>query len=207
MIYGSVTEFGADDKGGGFSIGASGGGMGSLLSGAISRQSSSGKVAMDVRIVDTTTTEVLEVYKIEEKIDSSAWDASIGYQNINFGTNQFVKTPLGQAARKSINRAVQLIATKANETPWTAQVVDFDGDTIYINAGARAGLKVGDKFMVAAIVKRLTDPQTGQLLSVRKKQLGLIQITGVEAKVAFGSFMPLGLEAPRRGDLIVTVTK
>ena len=207
MIYGSITEFGDEDKGGGISLGASGGGMGNLLSGAFSRQTSSGKVTMDIRIVDTTTSEVLDVYKVEEKVDNSGWDLSLGYQGINFGTNQFMKTPLGQAARKAISRAVQLIAAKANMTPWSAQVVEWDGKDVYINAGSGAGLKVGDKFMVATIVKRLTDPQTGQLLSVRKRELGIVQITGVESKMAFGSFTPLGIDAPQRGDLVVPFGK
>ncbi len=43
LVYGSVTEFGAEDKGSGFSIGGSGGGIGNLISGALSTQSASGK--------------------------------------------------------------------------------------------------------------------------------------------------------------------
>ncbi len=203
MIYGSVTEFGAEDKGGGFSIGVSGG----MIGGGLSRQSASGNVTMDIRIVDTTTTEVLEVYKVEEEIDSSGWNLSLGYRGVSFGTNRFMKTPLGQAARRAINRAVQMIAAKADETPWTGLVVEFDGKEVYINAGSGAGLKVGDKFVVKRIVKRLTDPQTGKLLSVRKKELGFVQLMTVEAKLSSGAFMPASLEPPVRGDLVIPVAE
>lgn len=100
-----------------------------------------------------------------------------------------------------------MIAAKAEETPWTGLVVEFDGKEVYINAGSGTGLKVGDKFVVKRIVKRLTDPQTGQILSVRKKELGLVQITSVESKLSSGPFMSVGMEPPVRGDLIIPVAK
>jgi curli biogenesis system outer membrane secretion channel CsgG len=214
MIYGAVTEFG-EDSGGGFSLGASGGrgggsgsgigfgGLGGVLTGALSQQSTSGKVAMDIRIVDTTTTEVLENYKIEEKIETSGWDASVGYKGLSFGGNQFMKTPLGEACRRSINTAVQRIAARSNSVEWSAQVVEFDGQLLYVNAGGNAGLKVGDKFMIRRILKVLTDPATGQVLDKVTSDLGVVQLTGVKEKIASGSFLALSGEKPKRGDLVV----
>jgi len=204
LVYGSITEFGEEDKGGGFSIGFSGS---NAMGGGLSRQSTSGSVTMDIRIVDTTTTEVLDVYKVTEPINSSGWDVNLGYGGITFGTNRFMKTPLGQACRRAINQAVRLITAKANQTPWCAYVVNFDGSEIFINAGSRAGLKVGDRFIVQQIVQRLTDPQTGQVLSVRKAELGVIEITSVEPKLSSGIFLATGQEYPMRGDLVVPYTE
>jgi len=202
LIFGAVTEFGDSDEGGGFSIGGSGGGIGNLLSGALSRQSATGTVAIDVRLVDTTSGQVLETHTIREEIESSGWDLSGGFKGISLGTNQFYKTPLGQAARSVITKAVQRIAVQAENTAWSGQVVDFDGKEVYINAGARSGLHVGDKFMVERVVKRLTDPTTNEVLSIRKKELGVLQITGVEKKISYGQFAPLGMEPPQRGDYV-----
>lgn len=218
MIYGAITEFGDSDRGGGFSLGASGGGpggaggglggiAGGLLTGALSRQSASGKVAMDIRIVDTTTTEVLETYKIEESIESSGWDASVGYRGVNFGGNQFLKTPLGEASRRAVNRAVQRIAQRSARTEWSAQVVEFDGQLLYVNAGENAGLKVGDRYMVRRITKVLTDPASGRVLDKIASDLGIVEVTGVKEKLASGAFLPLGGEAPQRGDLVVQTTR
>lgn len=203
MIYGSVTEFGADDEGGGFSIGGSGGGIGNLLSGALSSQSTSGRVAMDIRIVDTTTTEILEVYKVAEDIESSSFDLNLGVKGINLGGNKFLKTPLGQAVRKALTRAVQKIAGKANQVPWSANVVEFDKQEVYINAGARSGLSVGDKFQIQRVTKVFTDPNTGLVLGKRQKTLGMLELTGVEPKLAFGTFLPLSNLKPQRGDMVV----
>ena len=203
LIYLSVTEFSTDDEGGGLSLGLSGGGLGSLLSGALSRQSKSGKVAMDLRVVDTTTSEVLEIYKVSEKIENSGWDASVGYSGVSFGGNQFMKTPLGQAVRAAVNRAVGLIARKANEVPWNGHVVDVDEQEVYINAGRSAGIQVGDKYSIERISKVFTDPATGKVLGTRKKTLGTLEVTGVEEKLAYGVFLPLARQEPARGDLVI----
>ncbi len=203
LIYGSITEFGADDEGGGMSLGFSGGSIGSLFSSGVSKQSSKGKLTMDLRIVDTTTSEVIETYKVSEEVSSSGWDLNIGYKQMNFGTNSFVKTPIGQAVRQAINESVQLIAKKANTVPWSAQIVDYDNGELYINAGENTGVRVGDQFIIERIVKRFTDPATGEVIGIRKVELGGLQLSGVEKKMSYGSFIPNGSEPPRRGDLVI----
>lgn len=205
LVFGSVTEFGVDDEGGGFSLGASGGGLGNLFSAALSQQSASGTVAIDIRLVDSTSGQVVENHRLKEEISSSGWDISGGYQGISLGTNQFYKTPLGQAVRNVITTAVQRIAAKAQETGWTGLVVDYDGEEMYINAGQRAGITKGDKFIIERLVKKLTDPTTQEVLSIRKKELGIIEITGVEQKLSYGVFMPLDVTAPQRGDFVASI--
>lgn len=215
LLYGTVTEFDTDEKGGGFSLGASGGSgggglfgaAGGLLGAALSHQSSSGAVAIDLRIVDTTTGQVLETHRVREPIDQSGWDISLGYKGVSLGTNQFYKTPLGVATRNAITKLVQALAVDAGKRPWSAQVVEFDDGKVFINAGGLAGLKTGDSFMVERITRKLTDPQTGQVLSVRKKALGLIQLDEIEERLAGGKFSALDPEAPQRGDLVVTVQR
>ena len=205
LIYGAVTEFGPSDKGGGFSVGVSGGGGGglaSLLSGALSRKTTSGTVALDIRLVDTTTGQIIETHRVKETISSSAWDISGGYKGISLGTDRFYATPLGQASRGAVTKAVQYIARKANDTPWTALVVEYDADELYINAGGNSGLRAGDRFQIERITKILTDPATGNVLSIRKMVLGALELTGVEPKIAFGMFVPLSDAKPERGDLV-----
>ncbi|MGB8276063.1 MAG: CsgG/HfaB family protein [Alphaproteobacteria bacterium] len=203
LIYGAVTEFGSDDEGGGFSLGLAGGPVGNLLGGAVSQESTSGTVAMDIRVVDTTTGQVLETHQVRGQVDNSSWDVSVGYKGISLGTNEFVKTPLGQAARQAITQAVQHIARDAENRPWTGRVVEFDGAELYINAGANSGLKQGDKFKIERVAKTMTDPETGEILGVRRKELGLLELKGVEEKLAYGSFVALDPEPPQRGDVVV----
>jgi curli biogenesis system outer membrane secretion channel CsgG len=205
LIYGAVTEFGSDDKGGGMSLGLSGGTLGSLLSTAVSRQTASGSVAMDTRLVDASTGEIIKTYTVREPIESSGWDVSIGYNEVSVGGNQFEKTPLGAAARKMVVNTVGQMNQVTGGQAWSGLVVAIDGQDLYINAGTNFGLKNGDKFMIERIVKKLTDPVTGEILGIRKQELGVLQLTGVEDKMSYGTFVPLGTEQPKRGDRVIMV--
>ncbi len=203
LIYGSVTEFDESEKGGGFSLGMSGGGLGSLFGGSLSPQHTRGKVAMDIRVVDTTTSEVLETHRVEESVSSTSFDISFDVEGMSLGTNAFFKTPLGKATRQAINRAVQLIARDAEKAGWSGRVVDYDGQELYINAGSQSGVKIGDRFVITRVVKKFTDPDTGKVLGTRKKDLGILQLKSVERKLSSGAFFPLDDQPPQRGDLVV----
>jgi len=210
LILGAVTEFGTDDDGGGFSLGLGVGGLTDMFgdndaSAGVSRQSMTGTVALNIRVVDTTTGRVLQSFRVAEKIDNSAWDFSIGYDLVNVGTNSFIKTPLGDAARKAINSAVREIAVVANDAAWQGRVVDFDAGEIYINAGSASGIKTGDAFTIERVVKRLTDPDTNEVLMVRKEELGIVEVEQVLPKVAIGNFQALGMAQPQRGDFAVMI--
>lgn len=205
FIYGAVTEFGADDKGGGFNLGFSGGNLPFSLGGA--SQSASGSVTMDVRVVDTTTGQVLESHTVREPIESSAFNLSLGFKGISLGGDEFMKTPLGEATRAAIQKAVLKIVETARKKPWTGRVVEFDLGEVIINAGTQTGLKLGDMFMIERIGKILTDPSTGEVLSTRRKELGVATIKDVQEKIAIGAYKPLEQDLPKRGDLVVIMRK
>lgn len=206
IIYGAVTEFDTGSKGGGLNLGVSSGALGSLLGGGASLQGKSGTVAFDIRLVDTSSGEIIDSFTVKETAKSRSFDVNAGYKGINMGTNQFYKTPLGQAARKAITTAVQKIARRSEDVNWSSSVVDYDAGEVYINFGENAGLKSGDKFVVERIVKRLTDPVTGELLSVRKKELGVVTLTGVEQRLSYGDYAAMDATPPERGDMVVKVS-
>jgi len=201
IVYAAVTEFGYRDSGGGISAGLV---TNNFFNGAISSQSSQGAIALDIRVVDTTTGQVVRSHTVRETIEASGFDASIGYRGVSFGGNKFQKSPLGQVARLAINRSVQLISRDLQDTQWKGNVVDVDNNEIYINAGHNAGVKVGDRFNIERVTKQFTDPVTGEILGTRKKILGSIKITGVDAKLAFGAYTPSNRSIkPRRSDIVV----
>lgn len=200
IIIGSVTEFGAENKGGGISIGLSGSnGLGGLLG----MRKTEGAVAMDLRIVDTTTSQVVQTLKVREPISETSLTAGTNYKAMSLGGDSFNNTPLGEATRQAIEKAVAQIVAVSERQPWQALVVEVDGRNIAINAGSGSRLKEGDRFRVEHVVGKLTDPATGEVLSVRRKVLGTLAITSVEEKVAFGTFEPTDPMPPVRGDLVV----
>ncbi len=202
LVLGAVTEFSVDDEGSGF--GLSGGKLGRMFNAGLGKESATGKVVMDIRVVDTTTGAVKTSYKVSERIESSSFSFTAGYNDIALGGDRFWKTPLGEATRGAIYKAVQVIAQEASNTEWKALVVEYDGSDMYINAGTQSGLKNGDKFLIERVVKRLTDPQTGQLLSTRRAKIGTLQVDQVEERLAIGRFHAIttGYQ-PQRGDLVI----
>ncbi len=200
IVIGSVTEFGLEDKGGGINIGLSGS---SGLGGLLGVKKTEGAVAMDLRIVDTTTSQVVQTLKVREPISNTSVSTSTNYKAMSLGGDSFDNTPLGEATRHAIKKAVAEIVAVSARQPWQALVVEVDGRNVAINAGSNSRLKEGDRFRVEHVVNKLTDPATGEVLSVRRKTLGTVEIKSVEEKVAFGVFHATDPQKPVRGDLVV----
>ena len=179
LIQGAVTEFSTDDSGGGFNLGIAKN-LGNLpfnLGGA--SESSSGKVAMNIRVIDNSTGQVLESHNVSHAVEDSAFNLSGGYSGISLGGNKFNKTPLGQATRIAIQKAVAAITASAARVPWTGLVVAIDGKDIVINAGSNSGMKRGDMFMIERVGKVFTDPSTGQVLGSKSKELGVLRLMNI----------------------------
>ena len=207
LVFGSVTQFSTDEKGGGVSLGYSGGEISKLINAAISRQASSGSVGMEIHLVDATTSEVVRKFTVKEKITSSAFDIVGGFKGFNLGKNRFRKTPLGEAARKAIDQAINEIVTEAKSQPWTGRVVHVSGNQIRINVGSLSGIQGGEEFMIKRVVETFTDPQTGLPLGTQDVDLGILKVEKVEDKLSVGNFLPTGYDEPQRGDLVMSVMK
>ena len=207
LVIASITEFGTADKGGGMSIGILGGPVGNSGSGGLSRQHAKGKVAMDIRIIDPSTTEVLDSFTISEKIKESSIALEFSYDVVNFGTNRFSKTPLGEATRKMVARAAAHIADQAKSVPWSGQVVEADDKVVFINAGSDTGVLQGDTFVVQRHLRTFTDPTTGAVLGVHNQSLGTVKIEVVQAKMAYGPYTSTSGDSAQRGDKVEPLSR
>jgi curli biogenesis system outer membrane secretion channel CsgG len=64
------------------------------------------------------------------------------------------------------------------------RVIRVDGTRAYINVGASAGIKVGDRFTVHRMGEALIDPVTGANLGSEQKQVGTGVVTEVQDRFA-----------------------
>ena len=199
IVTGGITEFGTRDSGGGFSVGV--GGMGRTNIG-VSPQFTKGKMAADFRLIDTSTGAVVLATNVEEKVTGSSIAASVSQKDVSLGTNAFQRTPLGQATRRVVHRAVREIAAAIAQLPWRGRVIDVEATDLYINAGGNDGIAVGDRFMIYRMGRALTDPVTGEILSQRRMELGSVTISHIEEKISRGTFTPSGSDWPQRGDFV-----
>jgi hypothetical protein len=196
LIRGSITEFDQRAGGTGLRVGAGTG----IFGGALGGQTTEGIVAMDIRLIDTTTGQVIQSYRAEAKVSAAGISADINVDRVTFGGDHFNKTVLGQATRKAIEQAVTFIIQAMEPVPWTGRVVEVAGDQVYVNAGANAGVKTGEVFIVSTVVRELTDPSTGELLWVEEVKLGEIQVESVQEKFSIAR-MRVPFQT-KRGDLV-----
>lgn len=196
LIRGEVTEFEQEAGGGGSQVGIGGLPVGGLLG----FQTTSAQVAMDLRLVDTTTGQVLQSRRSEGKASQWGVAAEISTSEVSFGGDAFKKTPLGIATRQAIRDAVMLIIERMEKLPWTGRVVDVIDGKVYVNAGSTANIRVGDMFVVSTIVKELIDPETQQVLGVIEDKLGEIRVESVQEKFSIATIV--GDFRPKKGDIL-----
>ena len=201
LVKGAVTEFEQEAGGGGLKIGIGLPGVG--LGGGANVVNA--HVGIDLRLVDTTTAQVMRSVRAEGKASKTGIAATIDVQNVSFGGDAFKTTPLGLATREAIQRAVAAIQDHMERVPWTGRVMEVAEGKVYINAGQDAGIKVGDTFFVSQVVRALTDPETGAVRGLIENRLGQVQVEAVEEKFAVGRM--LDGTPPKRGDLIKELPK
>ncbi|MBI1908556.1 MAG: hypothetical protein HYS22_00065 [Deltaproteobacteria bacterium] len=199
LIVGQVTEFEERQMGGGAAL--------SIMKSfgpRISGDAVAAHVGIDLRVVDTRTGEILHSHRAQGRAWEKAVGTKIDYKFIEFGGEFFHKTPLGKATRRAIDDALdfilKIIGKRTEEFQWLARVIDGDGNNVYLDAGRTANIEPGDRFVVSAVQKVLTDPETNEVLGLVEQKLGLVEAVEVETK--YTRAVVLGNFRPRIGNLV-----
>jgi len=174
LIKGTVTEF--ENKTSGSDTGFSFGGV------KIGSKAEEAHVGVILRIIDTTTGEILASERVEGKAKSGGTSFGIHKGGIGFGTDGFVKTPLGKATQIAIDRAVVQIGNSLNPIPFEGRVIKVSEGSIITNMGERNGISAGDTFTVFSPGEDILDPVTGENLGSEKTKVGTIEIVSVQEK-------------------------
>jgi curli biogenesis system outer membrane secretion channel CsgG len=192
LIAGAVTEFESKSSGGGGGVGYAGF--------ALKLQIENAHVGVDVRLVDSSTGQILSSFNADAKAQSRGIGFGANIKGVAFGSDAFDKTPLGQATREAIYRAVMFILKEMEVVPWTGHVVQVKGGDVYVNAGANVNLKAGTKLAAYVKGEDLIDPGTGLNLGSKDTLVGSVTVTQVNEKFSLGAFEGQGVL--RRGDLL-----
>jgi curli biogenesis system outer membrane secretion channel CsgG len=192
IVRGVVSEFTLNESGGGGGIGIAGFRIGG--------RSSNAHVAVDIRLVDTTTGQVLQSHNAVGKAESSGVAVGVSRGLVDFGAEGFQNTPLGQATRGAIQDAVRFIIANMETVPFSAKVVKVEGNKVYINAGSLMNVKSGFKFYAYSVGEDIVDPDTGLKLGADEKLIGTVEVREVQDKFSIG-FLQSG-SGLKRGDVL-----
>jgi curli biogenesis system outer membrane secretion channel CsgG len=216
IITGSITQFGGETKN--TNIGGVGGGLGKIGLGGFGQKKTKAVVAIDARIIDIDTAEILGVAdgKGESQRESTkltggggGW-SGFGAGGVDFGSSNFQETIIGEAVTKATEQlstgliadAPKLVARTINVEGLIAAV---EGHDIVINVGKKAGLNSGQQMVVERVTKEIKDPSTGKVLRRLSTQVGTIEVTDVDDVSAIAkSLSGAGFKV---GDLVKTTSQ
>jgi curli biogenesis system outer membrane secretion channel CsgG len=129
------------------------------------------RVTVDYRIVDTTT-------GVQLLADSGAgiYEKSVG-SVLGMGTKAAYDTDLRDGAlRDALNKAMVNMMQQLGKRKWNGRVAQVDGSNLYINAGQKSGLNVGEKLDVFRPGKEIIDPVTKQKLGTTENKIGQAEV-------------------------------
>ncbi|HWR17355.1 MAG TPA: CsgG/HfaB family protein [Terriglobales bacterium] len=208
IIVGSITQFGGETKN--TNVGGAGAGLGKLGFGGFGQKKTKAVVAIDARIVDIDTAEILGVAdgKAESQRQSTSllgggggW-SGFGAGGVDFGSSNFQETIIGEA----VTKATEQLSTGlvANNSRLQARVISVEGliaavegGDIILNVGGKNGVQNGMQLTVERTTKEIKDPATGKVLRRLSSQVGVLQVTDVDdvsaiAKIVSGSGFKVG---------------
>ena len=85
-------------------------------------------------------------------------------------------------------KIVRKVTPFSEKLSWSGRVLRIDGGRIYVNAGRRTGINIGDVLRVVEMSKDILDPSTGNLVGAApgrmKGTVKVIQYFGFDAAIA-----------------------
>ncbi len=132
------------------------------------------RVTVDYRIVDTTT-------GIQMVADSGqgVYEKKTGGV-LGLGSKSSYDADLRDGAlRDALTKAMVNMLPQFESQDWSGRVASIKGRTVYLNAGKKTGLKVGDLLMVQELGEEIIDPQTNVSLGRAPGSIkGELMVTG-----------------------------
>ena len=215
VITGSVTQFGNDT--GSTGLGAVGGAVRRFGFGGFNQRETRAIVAIDARIINVDTAEVLAVAQgVGESSRTSttilggggSWNG-FGAGGVNFGSSDFQETILGEAVRLATEQlSTELVAgsgrIELRQIVVEGLVAAVDDGIVILNVGSDAGVSVGDRMAIERVTREIRDPVTDEILRRLSSAVGTIELIDVDAVSSIGRILA-GTEF-QIGDLAKTLT-
>jgi len=203
IIVGSITQFGRDDQH--TNVGGGGYGLGKFGIGGVGEHKSKAVVAITARVVNVSTGEILS--SVQGMGESSRSGTSLlgggggwsggGGGSLDMGSSNFANTILGEATHKAVDDVGTKLDDEATKIPEriltiSGLVADATGNTLILNVGKKAGVKVGDKLTISRQVRVVKDPATGKVIKSVEDKVGDATVTEVDDDSSTASFAGAG---------------
>jgi curli biogenesis system outer membrane secretion channel CsgG len=213
VIVGSITQFGRDDK----NTSVGGGVLGNYGSkyglGGVGKTKSKAVVGISARLVDTSTAEILAAVTGTGQstrsgtslLGAGGGGGNAANGNYDMSSSNFADTILGEAVHQAVDSTATQLDQQAAVLPTrkieiSGLVADVTGNTLVLNVGSKAGVKVGDMLDISRPVKTIKDPTTGKVLRIVTSKMGTATVTDVDEQSATASYS--GVSPAKVGDAV-----
>lgn len=212
IVMGSITQFGRDDKSTGLGGGALSRVTGRYGLGGVKRSESKAVVGISARMVDTQTAEILataqglgQSSRTGVNLLGAGGGSVVGGGAVDMTSKNFAATLIGEAVNQSVRQLTQQLVASQGRLPTRklavdGLVADVAGNTIILNVGSRAGIKVGDRLQVRRKIRDVRDPASGKILRSIEDKVGEVVITEVDERSAVGTYT--GASPAKVGDTV-----
>jgi curli biogenesis system outer membrane secretion channel CsgG len=201
IVIGSITQFGRDDKSTNVGGGGFGGVTGRFGIGGVGHKESKAVVGITARIINVETAEILaSATGMGQSTRSGTnliggggggWNGGGG--GLDMRSSNFGATIIGEATNNAVTDVAHQLERSGDSLPVhvlhiEGLVADASGDTMILNIGSRAGVKVGDRLQVTRPVRQVRDPVTGKVIRNIEDKLGEVVITEVDESSSTGRY-------------------
>jgi curli biogenesis system outer membrane secretion channel CsgG len=157
LIMGSVTEFGRSTTG-----------KTGFLS---STKMQTAKAKVDIRLVDVKTG--LAYFSAQ-----GAGEASVEVGEVaGFGSrSEYDATLNDRAIAAAISDVIDRLVAKLTDRPWRTDILEVQGNQVFVSGGKRQGLRVGDELVVMASGQTIKSAQSGFDVTLPPKQVATLKV-------------------------------
>jgi len=181
IVTGAVSEFGTQQKGTDFLITES--------------KKQVARAVVDVRIINTETSQILYAESGTGEVSSTS-GTFLGMGS-HASYNESIE---GEALRAAIQKFAGNLTTRLTQIPWTCRIAELDSQVLYLDAGLRSGLNIGQELDVVQLGAEIKSPNTGLVIGRKETLLGKCRVVehfgedGAKAEIISGG-------TPNKGDL------
>jgi curli biogenesis system outer membrane secretion channel CsgG len=195
IIIGSITQFGRDDQH--TNVGGGGYGLGRFGLGGVGTSKAKAVVGITARVINVSTGQGESTRSSTSLLGAGGGWSGGGGGSLDMGSSNFANTILGEATHKAVDDVGAKLDDEAEKIPArtfsvNGVVADATGNTLILNVGKKAGVKVGDKLNVTRQVRVVKDPTTGKVIKSVEDKVGDATVTEVDEDSATATFSGSG---------------
>lgn len=204
VILGTVTQFG---------VTKTGGGLGNILGRvtSVDVNQTKGEATIDVRVVNSTTGEIMCVAKGSGSLSSTSFAFSIDWwKSVDFHNSEWEASMIGKAAKKAIDECIKKIDPKASKLPalgltpaapkarYTVLAVTSATEAV-VEMDPKMPLKVGDVLNLRRITNVVK--KDGKVIFEESTPVGRVEVIEVQENGAKVRLVGTTTETIKEGDI------